>query len=367
MDRKIIHIDMDAFYASVEQLDNPPLRNKAVIVGWDSPRGVVCAASYEARKYGVRSAMAMVKARELCPQGICVSPNMKRYAELSRRIQAIFHEYTDLVEPLSLDEAFLDVTVNKKGVQYASAIAREIRERIKNDLGLTASGGVGPNKFIAKIASDLNKPDGQVVVTPDGIKEFLQPLPVNKIHGVGSVTEGRLNKMGIHTIGQLARISAGVLEAEFGKMGNILYDLARGEDLRPVNPNREHKSMGQETTFERDLLDAKEVGEHLRRLAGEVEGRLKGYSFKARTVTLKVKYHDFTLITRSRTLPYFIDDRENIYYEVLALARKTDIGRRPVRLVGVSVSNLSENPLYEQLALFMATEEGFSYPGDNRI
>jgi DNA polymerase-4 len=367
IERKIIHIDMDAFYASVEQRDDPGLKGKAVIVGWNSPRGVVCAASYEARGSGVRSAMAMVKARELCPRGVFINPRMERYSEVSRQINACFKEYTDLVEPLSLDEAFLDVTDNKKGIPYASTIARELKERIKGDLGLTASAGVAPNKFIAKIASDMEKPDGLVVVTPEQVEGFLRDLPVGAIHGVGSVTEGRLRQLGIHTIGQLARMPAAGLEAEFGKMGAMLHELANGRDRRPVDPDREHKSIGHETTFERDLVDEEEILAHLRKLAGDVETRLGSCGMRGRTVTLKVKYHDFTLNTRSRTLPLYIEDRESIMADVLPLIRKTDIGSRPVRLVGISISNLSDSPLYEQLALFARTEEGYSYfPGRDR-
>lgn len=361
MERKIIHVDMDAFYASVEQRDNPELEGKAVIVGWESPRGVVCAASYEARQHGVRSAMAMVKARKLCPRGVFINPRMRRYKEVSGEIQSIFHEYTDLVEPLSLDEAFLDVTENKKGIPFASTIARQIKERIKAEVGLSASAGVGPNKFIAKIASDLDKPDGLVIVTPDQVEHFLRDLPVGRINGVGAVTERRLNQLGVHTIGQLAGISQATLEAEFGKIGAALYALARGDDHRPVNPVREHKSVGQEVTFEEDLSDASEIRRHLRKLAGDVEERLKGHGLKGRTVTLKVKYHDFKLCTRSHTLPHYIDDRESILAEALSLSRKTETGRTPVRLVGISISTLSENPLYEQLALFGGTEEGFCY------
>lgn len=366
MERKIIHIDMDAFYASVEQRDNPELKGKAVIVGWNSPRGVVCAASYEARESGVHSAMAMAVARKLCPRGIYINPRIKLYSEVSRQIRAIFDEYTDLVEPLSLDEAFLDVTENRKGIPYASTAAREIKERIKAKLGLTASAGVGPNKFIAKIASDMDKPDGLVVVTPDQVEDFLRDLPVGKIHGVGAVTEERLKQLGIRTIGQLACSSLTTLKAEFGKIGAALHSLGRGIDYRPVNPEREHKSIGQETTFEQDLVDRAEVREHLRKLAGDVEGRLRGHDLKGRTVTIKVKYHDFTLNTRSHTLPHYVDDRESILAEAVSLSRKTEIGRRPVRLVGISISNLSENPVYEQLALFTATEEGYSYLPGNR-
>ncbi len=362
MERKIIHIDMDAFYASIEQRDNPKLKNKPVIVGWNSPRGVVCAASYKARESGVHSAMAMVKAHKLCPGGVFINPRMNRYAEVSRRIQAIFHEFTDLVEPLSLDEAFLDVTVNKKDIPFASTIAREIKELIKSRLGLTASAGVGPNKFIAKIVSDMNKPDGLVVVTPDQAEGFLRDLPVGRISGVGAVTEARLKKSGVHTIGQLSGLSMGALEAEFGKIGAALHSLAKGEDHRPVNPHRRHKSVGQETTFEQDLVSKKEIRPYLKQLANDVERRLKKHNLKGRTVTLKVKYHDFTLITRRRTLPYYIDEGSSIATEAFSLIGRTQIGSRPVRLVGISISNLSDSPLYEQLALFDITEEGYCYP-----
>jgi DNA polymerase-4 len=350
--RKIIHIDMDAFYASIEQRDNPALRGKPVIVGGISKRGVVCAASYEARKYNIHSAMATQIARKYCPDGIFLSPRIKYYSQISNEIMNLFKEYTDLVEPLSLDEAYLDVTQNKFNIPYASTIARDIKEKIKLRIGLTASAGVGPNKFIAKISSALKKPDGLVVVPPDKVKEFIDPLPVGKIFGVGRVTESKLKKMGLHTIKMLSEKPVEELISVFGKSGIYLHNLSNGIDDRTVNPERQIKSMGEEMTFEEDLLDSEIIKEALSQLTVKLYERVKKYNIKGKTVTLKVKYHDFVQITRSNTLWCYIQNERMIFSAAHRLFSKTEIGSKKVRLIGVSLSQLLENPLYEQLLLF---------------
>ncbi len=350
--RKIIHVDMDAFYASVEQLDNPSLRNKEVVVGGTSARGVVCAASYEARKFGVRSAMAIKIAKEKCPKASFIQPRMERYKEISRQIRKIFLDYTPLVEPLSLDEAYLDVTKNRKSIPYATTIAKEIKERIRSEIGLTASAGVGPNKFIAKLASEYDKPDGLVIVPPEKVSRFIAPLDVQRIPGVGPATQKKLAGMKIQKIKDLLDFPMENLVDRLGKAGSFFYQIARGDDDRPVNPDREVKSIGEETTFERDLLQKEQIIPILEQLALQVEKRLAKLDLKGKTVTLKVKYGDFKVHTRSRTMGEYIRNHADIISTVHLLIPKTEMGKRPVRLVGITVSNFYRPSRPEQLTLF---------------
>jgi DNA polymerase-4 len=349
--RKIIHIDMDAFYASVEQRDDPKLRGKPVIVGGKpDSRGVVAAASYEARKFGVRSAMSCARAHRLCPRGIFVRPDISKYARVSREIRAIFESVTPLVEPLSLDEAYLDVTENFLGEPLAGKVAAHLRARIKKELRLTASAGVGPNKFIAKVASDLKKPDGLVIVHPDKAADFVVDLPIERFWGVGPATAKVLNKMGIFNGRDLRKKSKIELEKELGRFGPFLYDLSRGIDHRPVEPGGESKSCGSETTFEKDIRDIPLLVKIVSELASDVAKELHKMNRPGRTVTLKLRYSDFKTITRSRTMPGFLDDDQAIA-DVAAdlLLSGTEAGRRPARLIGVSVSNLRSDQIPEQL------------------
>lgn len=331
---------MDAFYASVEQRDNPGLKGKPVVVG-GSPngRGVVSTCSYEARKYGIHSAMASSVAYRLCPHAVFVYPRFDVYKSVSEQIRKIFLEYTDLVEPLSLDEAYLDVTLNKKGVAYATDIAREILKRIRVETGLTASAGVSFNKFLAKVASAAHKPNGLTVVTPRLAPQFIDKLPIGKFHGVGKVTEKKMIDMGIKTGADLKRLSREELVQRFGKVGNYYYCIAHGEDDRPVNPHRERKSVGQERTFERDIDDIDEMKDILRKLAEGVEEYMKRKSIRGRTVTLKVKYYDFKSITRCVTLDEGVYEASVIMEHVPGLLEKTEAGKKKVRLLGVSISN----------------------------
>ena len=300
-DRKIIHIDMDAFYASVEQRDFPELRGRPVAVGHAGERGVVSAASYEARKYGVRSAMASLKAMRLCPELVFVPGRMEVYKEVSDRIHEIFREYTDIIEPLALDEAFLDVTENKKGIELAVDIAREIKKRIREELGLVASAGVSYNKFLAKIASDYRKPDGLCTIHPDKALHFIDQLPIEGFWGVGKVTAKRMHTLGIHNGRDLRQWSLDGLTREFGKVGHLYYDFARGVDLRPVEAVRVRKSIGCERTLEHDIHTKAAVIVELYHTAEELVRRLANKDFRGNTLTLKVKFHDFTQITRSIT------------------------------------------------------------------
>ncbi len=334
---------MDAFYAAVEQRDNPELRGKPVVVGGDpNSRGVVSTCSYEARKFGIHSAMAARQAFLLCPHAIFVRPRFVAYKEASRQIRAIFHEYTDLVEPLSLDEAFLDVTENKKGIQSATRIACEIKNRIRQVTGLTASAGVSYNKFLAKVASDMDKPNGLTVVPPGQGEEFVANLPIRKFHGVGTVTEGKMLSLGIKTGADLKKWTVEELNRHFGKAGAHYFNIARGIDDRPVEPSRVRKSVGKEVTLGRDISDIGQMLEILENLSGRVAEYLQGHGDKGCTITVKVKYHDFRLVTRSITLPEPIDSVGKIMDEVPELLKKTDAGKRKVRLLGVSVSNLKE-------------------------
>lgn len=351
--RKIIHIDMDAFYASVEQRDDPRLRGKPVIVGGTPEnRGVVAAASYEVRAFGVHSAMPTSRALRLCPDAILVRPRIPHYAEISRQIGEINRQYTDLVEPLSLDECFLDVTDNKRGIPFASAIARELRGRIRAEIGLTASAGVAPNKFLAKIASDLHKPDGLVVIRPDEVQRFLEPLPVERVWGVGPATAGEMHRIGVRTIGDLARVPAEALIARFGKSGELFARLARGEDDRPVQAEQRRKSVSQETTFPRDVSDLQALRETIVELADEVWQYCLRKQIQGSTVTVKVRYADFTTVTRSHTVPFPISSRAGLVAEGFQLIEKTQAGAIPVRLVGIGLSSLVAMDGLRQLMLF---------------
>ena len=338
--RKIIHVDMDAFYASVEQMDNPLLRGKPIAVGGSENRGVVAAASYEARKFGVRSAISGVMAKKNCPELIFVRPRFDRYKEISSKIQKIFYEYTDLVEPLSLDEAYLDVTNNKKGNLSATLLAQEIRQRIFDEVGLTASAGISVNKFVAKIASDFNKPNGQKTVRPDEVLSFLEELPIRKFYGVGKVTTEKMYQLGIFTGVELKSKSLEFLEKHFGKSGTFYYNVVRGIHNSLVKSNRITKSVAAEHTFDVNLSSEVFMMEQLEIIAIALEKRLKKHNIAGKTVTLKIKYSDFTQQTRSKTLPYFIADKTlivEVVKELLYQERMKD----SVRLLGISLNNLN--------------------------
>lgn len=346
--RKIIHVDMDAFYASVEQMDNPELRGKPLAVGGSSKRGVVSAASYEAREYGVRSAMSGVKARRLCPDLIFVKPRFDRYHEISKKIRKIFYDYTDLVEPLSLDEAYLDVTENKKGNPSATLIASEIRERIFKDVGLTASAGISINKFIAKVASDYNKPNGQKTVNPEEVLEFLEALDIRKFYGVGKVTAEKMYQKGIFTGKDLKSKSLEYLDDNFGKSGRYYYYVVRGIHTSEVKPNRTRKSLAAERTFSENLSSEIFMLEKLDHIAEEVSRRLQKSEVAGKTVTLKIKYSDFTLQTRSKTLRYFINDKSIILETAKDLLYQEKL-HNSVRLLGISLSNLNTEKKPKQI------------------
>lgn len=331
---------MDAFYASVEQLDHPELRGKPIAVGGGSVRGVVAAASYEARKFGVRSAMSGRSAKRNCPDLIFVKPRFDRYQEFSKRIRAIFHEYTDLVEPLSLDEAYLDVTENKKGMPSATMIAREIRETIKKKTGLNASAGISVNKFIAKIASDVNKPNGQKTVPPEEVLDFLEVLEIRKFYGVGKVTAEKMYQLGIFTGKDLKERSEAFLTEHFGKSGRFYHNVVRGIHTSEVKPNRERKSLGAERTFNTNISSEIFMMERLENIAEEIERRLRKNKVAGKTVTLKIKYSDFTLQTRSRTLSYFISSKELLLETAKELLYQEKM-RNSVRLLGISLSNFN--------------------------
>lgn len=338
--RKIIHIDMDAFYASVEQMDNPELKGKPLAVGGSEVRGVVSAASYEARKFGVRSAMSGIQAKRNCPDLIFVRPRFDRYKEISKKIRKIFHEYTDLVEPLSLDEAYLDVTQNKKGNPSATLIAQEIRQRIFEEVGLTASAGISVNKFVAKIASDYNKPNGQKTVNPEEVESFLENLDIKKFYGIGKVTTEKMYHLGIFTGKDLKSKSAEFLEEHFSKSGLHFYNIVRGIHNSAVKPNRIAKSVAAEHTFNENLTSEIFMVEKLERIAAELEKRLKKHNISGKTVTLKIKYSDFTTQTRSKTLPYFIADKGLLLETARELLFQERM-KESVRLLGISLNNLN--------------------------
>jgi DNA polymerase-4 len=340
--RKIIHVDMDAFYASVEQRDDPALRGRPVAVGGGSERGVVAAASYEARRFGVRSAMASVTARRRCPDLIFVKPRFDVYREVSNQIRAIFHAYTPLVEPLSLDEAYLDVTEDRSGVGSATRIAEEIRARIAQETGLTASAGVSYNKFLAKLASDQNKPDGLCVITPARGPAFVATLPVSRFHGVGPKTAEKMARLGIVTGADLAAQSLGFLQRHFGSSAAYYHDLARGICHRIVKPDRERKSIGAEDTFFQDLTDPAAMAAELERISRTVWERIGDRPIGGRTVVLKMKYQDFRIVTRSCSLPRPVAGREEFLEAGLALLQKLLPVAKPVRLLGLTLTGLVE-------------------------
>lgn len=331
---------MDAFYASVEQLDNPELRDKPIAVGGSEERGVVAAASYEARKFGVRSAMSSIIAKRNCPDLIFVKPRFERYKEISNQIRVIFLEYTDLVEPLSLDEAYLDVTENKKGNPSATLIAREIREKIKQKTGLNASAGISINKFLAKIASDVNKPNGQKTVNPEEVEEFLEKLQIRKFYGVGKVTAEKMYQLGIFKGFDLKQKSQEFLTEHFGKSGSYYFNVVRGIHLSEVKPDRIRKSLGAERTFDQNISSEIFMLERLENIADEIERRLNKSKVAGKTVTLKIKYSDFSQHTRSKTIPYFISSKElilDISKELLFQEKMNE----SVRLLGITLSNLN--------------------------
>jgi DNA polymerase-4 len=351
--RKIIHIDMDAFYASVEQRDNPELRGKPVAVGSSRERGVVAAASYEARRFGVHSAMASVTAKRKCPALVFVKPRFDVYKEVSLQIRGIFAEYTHLVEPLSLDEAYLDVTENLKGIAYATQVAQEIRARIRADTSLTASAGVSYNKFLAKLASDQRKPDGMFVIAPEMGPAFVETLPVSKFHGIGPATAAKMNRLGIHTGADLKAQSLTFLQERFGKAGSYYYSISRGVDDRAVRPDRVRKSVGAENTFEQDLWTLEEMSAELQPIIDKVWHYCEQASVQGRTVTLKIKYQDFEQITRRRSFPAWVESRARVEKVSLELLASVLPVRKGVRLLGVTLSSLNtkDAPVPDQLSL----------------
>ncbi len=339
--RKILHVDMDAFFASVEQRNNPVLRGKPVIVGGDpGKRGVVAACSYEARKYGIHSAMASSIARRLCPHAVFMRGNFDEYIRVSEEINHIFHEYTDLVEPLSLDEAYLDVTENRANLPSATLIAAEIRKKIFEQTGLTASAGVSYCKFLAKVASDYRKPDGLTVITPARAGGFIASLPIGKFYGIGKVTENKMIKLGIRTGADLKKVPRNDLVRLFGRVGEYYYDIAQGIDDRPVEPESIRKSIGKEVTLEKDIDDKDRMHEILGTIAGRVASSLADHESKGRTITLKVKFADFTSVTRSITITEPCDDSDMLLMHARNLLAKTEAGLKKIRLLGISVSNL---------------------------
>jgi DNA polymerase-4 len=341
--RKIIHIDMDAFYASVEQRDNPHYKGKPVVVG-GSPegRGVVAAASYEARKFGIRSAMSSKKAKQLCPDVIFVWPRFDAYKETSRKIREIFSRYTDLIEPLSLDEAYLDVTTDKQNIGSAIEIAKQIKQAIKDELNLTASAGISINKFVAKIASDIRKPDGLTFIGPSKVESFMEKLPVEKFFGVGKVTAEKMKRMNLHTGADLKKLSEPELTLHFGKIGHFFYKIVRGIDDRVVEPNRETKSVGAEDTFPYDLTNKEEMIAELDKIAHTVHERLVRHNLKGRTLTLKIKYSDFKQITRNHSFAQPVNDIETIVTKAVQLLEATELEGKEIRLLGITLSNFGD-------------------------
>ena len=342
LSRKIIHIDMDAFYASVEQRDFPELQNKPLAVGGGSDRGVVAAASYEARKFGVRSAMSGEVARRLCPDLIFVKPRFSRYKEVSKVVHSIFYQYTDLVEALSLDEAYLDVTNNKKGIPSATLIAEEIRAKIYDLTGLTASAGISINKFLAKVASDYNKPNGQKTIPPEEVISFLSDLDVRKFHGVGKVTAEKMYRKGWYTGADLRNQSLSSLEKHFGKSGQFYYDVVRGVHGSPVRPQRRPKSVGAERTFDKNISSEVFMISRLENIASALNQRLQKTKISGKTITLKIKYSDFVTETRSKTVPYYTADAAVILEVAKELLFQKKL-KDSVRLLGISLSNF-KNP-----------------------
>ncbi len=338
--RKIIHVDMDAFYASIEQRDAPELKGKPVAVGGSRQRGVVAAASYEARKYGVRSAMPSMTAYRLCPDIIFVRPRFDTYRDVSYQIREVFFQYTDLVEPLSLDEAYLDVSENKAKIDSAAKVAREIKQKIFKETNLTASAGVSVNKFLAKVASGWNKPDGLTLIPPEKAVAFIEKLPVEKFHGIGKKTAEKMKKMGIHYGADLKLYSELDLARRFGKTGRWYYRISRGIDNRAVQPDRIRKSVGAENTFREDIIELDDLLEKLEPLTRKVSERLKKIDSSGRTITLKIKYHDFVQTTRSRTVSSYVSTFDEIFPVIKELLYHPAYPEKEIRLLGVSLSNL---------------------------
>lgn len=349
--RKIVHIDMDAFYASVELRDQPELKDKPVVVAWDGARSVICAASYEARKFGLRSAMSVSRAKQLCPHAIYIAPNFDKYRDVSRQIHQIFRQYTDLIEPLSLDEAYLDVTVNFKQLASATEVAQAIRADIRRQTSLTASAGVAPNKFLAKIASDWNKPDGIFVVKPQQVLEFLQPLPLKKIPGVGQVTLQKMQKLGLSTIHDLTQLSQAELAHHFGKYGYRLYDLARGIDDSPVKAQRQRQQLSTETTFMQDK-HFNELHKVWSVLASKLWREISHKKLNARTITIKLKTSQFKIITRSMTYSSPFTSQDDLNTAIFTLLARLEFEDNSFfRLAGVGVGELSQQSSQPQLSL----------------
>ena len=359
--RKIIHIDMDAFFAAVEQRDHPKYQNKPIIVGGKpDSRGVVATCSYEARKFGIHSAMPSSQAYRLCPQAIFVKPRFEAYKEASTDIRQIFKQYSELVEPLSLDEAYLDVSQNTVHQGSATLIATDIKQAILKKTGLIASAGVSYNKFLAKIASDMDKPDGLYLIAPEQGEQFVETLAVGKFHGIGKATEKKMHALGIKTGWDLKQQSVSFLTQNFGKSGQYYFNISRAIDLRPVNNHRESKSVGVESTFQVDIKDRREVLKHLQLLLDKALKKLNEKQLEAQTLTIKIKYHDFVQITRSRTLPNTISKSMNALPIFESLLRSTDIGQRKVRLLGVTLSSFNKHEQllnYRQLDLFELNKE----------
>jgi len=356
--RKIIHIDMDAFYASVEQMDNPELKGKPVAVGRNKQRGVVAAASYEAREYGIKSAMPSTLAKQRCNKLIFVTPRFERYKEISTQIRDIFFDYTDLVEPLSLDEAFLDVTENKKNISLATDIATEIRERIENEIGLTASAGISINKFIAKVATEINKPNGQKTIHPSQTDRFLEKLPIKKFFGVGKVTAKKMNDLDIYNGFDLKKVTLDTLRNNFGKTGEHFYNIVRSIHDNPVKPNRRRKSIGAEQTFFKDINSESFMLDKLNSIAEELENRLIISNNKGKTVTIKLKFSDFNQQTRSKTVNEYLQAKEDFFPIIQDLLYQKEISKS-VRLLGISITNLYSNKMLDQKNLSMQLKFNF--------
>jgi len=350
--KHIIHFDMDAFYLSVEILDNPALKGKPVIVGGSTERGVVSSASYEARRFGVHSAQPVAKAIRLCPDGIFLPVRMSRYREISQQVFKVFYRFTPLVEPLSIDEAFLDVTGSIRLFGQPEDIAKKIKQIVLTETGLTVSAGVAPSKFVAKIASDIDKPDGLTVVHPNGVRDFLDPLPIKKMWGVGKKTQLSLSQLNIHTFRELRKTPVRVLDKKIGKHGVRIHLLAMGIDERDVIPDHDVKSIGHEQTFSQDIISLDEAQKELLALSNKVARRMRHKDLKGKTITLKVKYFDFIQITRSTTLSKSIDDGFEMYSVACRLLKKTEVTKKPIRLLGISLSQLNFSGIGTQLSLF---------------
>ena len=361
-ERKIIHIDMDAFFASVEQRDHPELRGLPIAVGHDGPRGVVATASYEARRFGVHSALSIVTAKRRCPNLIIVEGNYKVYKEVSAEMHRIFHEYTDLIEPISLDEAFLDVTENKPAIPLAIDIAKEIKQKIRDRLSLTASAGVSYNKFLAKIASDQRKPDGLTVIHPLRAQEFIDSLRIEQFWGVGPRTAEQMHRLGIFTGHDLRKKSQAYLIERFGKMGHLLYDFARGKDMRPIVSEWERKSVSCEHTFEHDIREEEELIERLRLIVDDLVGRLRRADFYGHTLTLKVKFADFQQITRSTTVTLIEPDASHLLDMACRLLADVEYATHPIRLLGLGVGNPLHYEDSPSLPQWVQLELDFAHP-----